>query len=630
MVDELSKNESLELFSYHAFKRPFPFEDFMDISESIVSYTGGLPLALEVLGSSLFRRTQREWRSTFEKLQQIPNNQIHKILKISYDALDDDKVKEIFLDIAFFLDGMDKDDEINILDSCGFFPDIGISILVERCFLGTNWENKLWMHDLIRKMGREIVREESVKEPGKRSRLWREEDACHVLEKHKGTDKIEGVMLDLTTQKHFETKSFESMPNLRLLQINNVYLTGGFENSFQELRWLCWHYCPLGYLPSTFHPPKLVSLDMQHSNVKTLWQGIKILQSLKILNVCYSRCLTTTPDFGGVVMLEKLSFRSCSSLLQVHPSIGLLDMLVHLDLNECSNLKQLPEQLGNLQCLKKLDACDTAIEKLPDSIRDLYSLVELNLKGCNNLKNLPSSICNLSSLEELDLSTCMNLESLPEQMEKMQSLKWFDACGTAIEQLPDSIGCLSTLVNLRFDRCVNLISLPNSISNLSSLHKLDIEGCSNLEQLPEQLGNIQFLSWFNLNDCPSLLSIPELPLNQTLFDPGYCTLLEQLPNLSSLKDLTSLDLSSCSSLQSLPELPPNLDCLYLTSCTNLQSVLEFPPNLEFFAMCYCTSLQLLPDLPPNLGTLDARGCTSLEKLQNLPALQHESHAAYRL
>lgn len=68
-----------------------------------------------------------------------------------------------------------------------FFPDIGISILVERCFLETNWENKLWMHDLIRKMGREIVREESVKEPGKRSRLWREEDVCHVLEKHKVT-----------------------------------------------------------------------------------------------------------------------------------------------------------------------------------------------------------------------------------------------------------------------------------------------------------------------------------------------------------------------------------------------------------------------------------------------------------
>ena len=39
----------------------------------------------------------------------------------------------------------------------------------------------LWMHDLLQEMGQEIVRHESPKEPGRRSRLWRYEDVLHIL-----------------------------------------------------------------------------------------------------------------------------------------------------------------------------------------------------------------------------------------------------------------------------------------------------------------------------------------------------------------------------------------------------------------------------------------------------------------
>jgi hypothetical protein len=41
------------------------------------------------------------------------------------------------------------------------------------------------MHDLIRDMGREIVRQESTLEPGRRSRLWFSDDIVHVLEENK-------------------------------------------------------------------------------------------------------------------------------------------------------------------------------------------------------------------------------------------------------------------------------------------------------------------------------------------------------------------------------------------------------------------------------------------------------------
>jgi hypothetical protein len=40
------------------------------------------------------------------------------------------------------------------------------------------------MHDLLRDMGREIVREEYLKIPRKCSRLWQYEDALDQLAKH--------------------------------------------------------------------------------------------------------------------------------------------------------------------------------------------------------------------------------------------------------------------------------------------------------------------------------------------------------------------------------------------------------------------------------------------------------------
>ncbi|GMP80030.1 hypothetical protein CsSME_00035290 [Camellia sinensis var. sinensis] len=278
MVEELNHEESLQLFSWHAFGKTNPLENYADLANGIVNYASGLPLALEVLGSYLFGRNMAEWKSAFDKLQQIPHEEIQKKLRISFDALDDDKIKDIFFDIAFFFIGMDKDYAITILNGCGFFAEIGISVLISRCLLRISVNNKLMMHDLVRDMGREIIRERHPKEPEKRSRLWFHEDICYVLEKNKGTEAVEGVILILPMLKKIQwsNKAFAGMPKLRLLRINHVHLCGNFEHLFEELRWLCWHYCPLEYLPSNFHPEKLVILDMQFSRLKTLWIDGKV------------------------------------------------------------------------------------------------------------------------------------------------------------------------------------------------------------------------------------------------------------------------------------------------------------------------------------------------------------------
>ncbi|KAK4841330.1 hypothetical protein QYF36_002761 [Acer negundo] len=53
-VKELKSKELLQLFSYHALGKQKPAKGFLRLSEEIVSLAGGLPLALELIGSSLF------------------------------------------------------------------------------------------------------------------------------------------------------------------------------------------------------------------------------------------------------------------------------------------------------------------------------------------------------------------------------------------------------------------------------------------------------------------------------------------------------------------------------------------------------------------------------------------------
>jgi hypothetical protein len=182
-VKKLDHNEALQLFSWNAFKSDKPKDDFVELTKHAIRYAGGLPLALTVLGSDLYGRDIHHWKSALEKYKRIPEKNIQEKLKISYDGLDESE-KNIFLDLACFFKGEHVEYVIKILDSCGFFPYIGITVLMDKSLITIDESNALVMHDLLQEMGREIVRQESPKEPGKRSRLWFHEDVRYVLEEN--------------------------------------------------------------------------------------------------------------------------------------------------------------------------------------------------------------------------------------------------------------------------------------------------------------------------------------------------------------------------------------------------------------------------------------------------------------
>ncbi|XP_023894493.1 disease resistance protein RPV1 isoform X2 [Quercus suber] len=416
---QMGDSESLELFSWHAFRNEYPAKDYEDISKSVVAYSGGLPLALEVLGSFLFNRSMQEWNSTLDKLKRIPNEKVQTKLRISYDALSDDTVKDTFLDISCFFIGMDKNYVVQILDGCGFFSKIGISVLIQRCLLTVDERNKLMMHDLLRDMGREIVRENYPKEPGKRSRLWLQEEVIDILTLHEGIEGVEGLTLKLPrSEVNFNTKTFIKMERLRLLQLDYAQLTGDYEYLSKELLWLRWHGFPLKFIPNNFYPRKIVAIDLRYSNLREVWKDPKLLNKLEVLNLSHSHDLTWTPDFSRLPNLKKLKLKDCTSLLELHQSIG-----------------------------------------------DLHYLVLVNLKGCENLRSLPRSFYKLKSLETLILSDCSKIDHLTDDLGEMECLTTLRIDYTAIRTIPSTINRLKNLKHFSLRGCKG--SQPRSSSLIS-------------------------------------------------------------------------------------------------------------------------------------------------------------------
>ncbi|XP_052195825.1 TMV resistance protein N-like isoform X1 [Diospyros lotus] len=598
-VEQLNHEEALELFCCKAFRKNQQTQGYKGLTDIVVYYAGGVPLALRVLGSFLFGRSIIEWQSAVDRLRQRPNAKIQEVLKLSYDGLDHEE-KEIFLDIACFFKWKSKDYAMDILDACGFHADIGIRVLEDKALV-TITNNKINMHDLIQEMGRHIVNEESPKEPGRRSRLWKDKDIYHTLAKKTGTEAVEIIDLDSHETKEISLSpdTFSKMSKLRLLKLSNVQLPNGLNYLSNDLSLLDWHGYPLKYLPSNFLPNNLIKLKMSSSCLKQAWNGRMYLDKLKYVDLSYSSCITKKLDFTQVTNLKELSLEGCTNLVEIDPSIKAikrimllnlrgckylkvlptgcwLKSLKQLDLSGCSKLKNVFEVLVFTECLIKLDLDGTCVKELP--VEHLSNLQYISLRDCKKLTSLPSGICGLKFLRHLIVSGCSKLSKLPENLGGLLRLQELRADFTAIKQLPSSIVHLKELIYLSFRRCK---------------------------------GGVTSTPW---NSLFSSFLIPKESQDPMGFE---------LPPLSSLRSLFILDLRNCNLLEGfLPDDLGSLSCLkYLyLSGTNITSLPTSISNLQRLYVLHlmdCKKLKTLPYLPTNIYFINASGCTSLETMQGL-------------
>ncbi|XP_062020673.1 disease resistance protein RUN1-like [Rosa rugosa] len=504
-VEELNDDDSLQLFSWKAFKRGYPEEDFLGLSISVINYAKGLPLALKVLGSLLCGRDPSEWNSALRKLGRVCNLEIFDILKISYDGLDSEE-KKIFLDIACFFNWQDKDRVTEVLTSCYFSAPFGIKVLTERSLLTVSHE-RLGMHDLLQEMGWEIVRRESPNEPGRCSRLWLLEDVKHVLTINTGTEAIEGIFVDSTelgVKVDVTPKSFSMMNKLRYLKIENGNLPKGLEYLPNSLRILDWTRYPLKSLPSHFNPQKLLELSLSHSCFKHFRIGTERLCNLITINLSHSLNLVNTPNFKDMPYLKFLVLEGCVRLYEVDAGIEVLERLTVLNLKDCKNLVRLPSSVGGLKSLK-----------------------DLNLSGCSKLDKLPDELGHVACLEKLDVSGS-GIRELPSSIGLLKNLKEFSLAGCKAES-PKSWNLIPFQLLRKRSHIPAGLSLP-CLSGLHSLTTLNLSDCNLSEEaMPSDFGCLSSLRELNLSGN-QFSRLPELPSHHVWVNADNCISLDTLAN----------------------------------------------------------------------------------------------------
>ncbi|XP_068320579.1 disease resistance protein Roq1-like [Pyrus communis] len=596
-VEVLKPDDALQLFCSRAFKNNSTrITDYKELAEKAVAYAKGVPLALTVLGSLFFNcKSKEEWEDEFNKLKRFPNEDIQKVLRISYDRLRENE-EEIFLEIACFHKGQFVVEVKRMLDVRGFFATSGIRILIEMSLISIDSKLKtIEMHDLLQEMGRKIVQEQGIKDPGKRSRLFNHEDVDHVLSSNMETPNVEAIRVDDWYKEReyrpLKRADFKKMSNLIMLivQYGHLVLPDSLDLP-DSLRYLEWRWYSLESLPSNFCPENLVELHMPGSKVKELWKEEQILVNLQVIDLSTCEDLTKVPNLSRSLKIVKINLWGCHSLVEIPLYFQHLDKLIHLSLGDCTSLKYLPKMPGSIQYL---NLSYTGIKEVPESVWSNENISYLNISCCKDLKKLPSSrcklknlnlhrcpkfenfpeilepvehlksivlietavtelpssICNLKYLESLDLSFCSRFSKFPEILKPMEQLVSLCLVGTAVEMLPSSIGNLNRLQDLDLSWCEQLKDVPTSISSLTNLKRLKFEGCRRLEKLPSTL-------------C--FCSLEELELSRS-------GILEIPASIKQASRLSMLDLGGCDQLQSIPELPVLCD-VHAQGCTSLKIV----------------------------------------------------------
>ncbi|KAL2334238.1 hypothetical protein Fmac_015451 [Flemingia macrophylla] len=312
-------------------------------------------------------------------------------------------------------------------------------------------------------MGKEIVRKESPKEPGKRSRLWFAKDIAQILEENKGTSQIEIILLDspLSEDVEWDGEAFKKMKNLKTLIIRNGYFSKGpkhLPNSLRVLEW--WRYSSQG-LPDDFQPKNLAIFKLPNNGFTS--RGLAALLS------------------------KKASY--------------------------CDSLKSFPEILGKMENLTQLDLQGTPIRKFPLSFRNLTRLKKLvigdtvsqRLSGCD----ASIFISNISMMPELVEITAWRWKGWP-----------LPKTDEGAERVSSSMS--SNVQYLHLLNC-NLLDdfFPIVLQWFANVKVLNLSW-NDFRVIPECIKECRFLTSLTLDDCESLREIKGIPPNLKYFSARNC------------------------------------------------------------------------------------------------------------
>nr|AAD25972.1 flax rust resistance protein [Linum usitatissimum] len=615
-VGSMSKPRSLELFSKHAFKKNTPPSDYETLANDVVDTTAGLPLTLKVIGSILFKQEIGVWKDTLQQLRKTLNlDEVYDRLKISYDALKPE-AKEIFLDIACFFIGKNKEVPYYMWTDCNFYPASNIIFLIQRCMIQVGDDDKFKMHDQLRDMGREIVRREDIR-PWKRSRIWSREEGIDLLLNKKGSSIVKAISMvppwvswDNNVKYEFKSECFLNLSELRYFYADpTILLTGDFNNLLPNLKWLELPFYKHGEddPPLTnFTLKNLIIVILEHSSITADdWGGwshmMKMAERLKVVRLSsnYSSSGRLFRHSGCWRFPKSIEVLSMFGMKMEEVDIGELKKLKTLHLSFCEIQKISGGTFGMLKGLRELclgnKLVGTNLREVVADIGQLSSLKVLETTGAKEveinefplgLKKLSTSsrIPNLSQLLDLEVLVVYDckdgFDMPPASPSEDESSVWWK---------------VSKLKSLRLENTrinVNVVDDASSGGHLpryllpTSLTYLKIYQCTEPTWLPG-IENLENLTSLEVND-----------IFQTLGG-----------DLDGLQGLRSLEILRIRKVNGLARIKGLKDLLCSSTCKLRKLKIRDCPDLIELLPCELGGQTVVV---PSMAELTIRDCPRLE------------------
>lgn len=257
------------------------------------------------------------------------------------------------------------------------------------------------------------------------------------------------------------------------------------------------------------------------SNVVDTLAELPSLTTL-ILNSCSISRLPS--DFDKLTTVENLYLSSNNLIPAECEELGQMAALKKLYVHAC-NLSELPETLVNLTTLEGLYAWNNHLYPLPETIRDIPNLKELELVS-NGIEELPVwfGTGNITSLTRLVLDE-NQIESFPANFSGLVNLTYLSMASNELSALPAYFTNFTQIKTLILKN--NMISTLVSFDTWTSLEWIELQNNQLSGVVPQYLTNATSqkhhvnISFNDYDDADPLAHFTSYPTTVILQENGF-------------------------------------------------------------------------------------------------------------